>query len=275
MPRRNGPELALCADAPERAPDSCEDVFRRGLQVALDRPLARFDTSMSRMRIAALILDLDGLMLDTEPLYKRAWQRAARELGYELADDVYMMMLGRSTAACEPLLLEQFGPKFPLSDFHARWGALWHDETSRGIATKEGLRELLEFADKHNILLAVATSSDAAYTAFALEQVGIVKERPIAIVTGDQVAHSKPAPDIYLEAARRLGVATSECVVLEDSDAGVLAASRAGMLVLLIPDLKPPSEEALAAAHRVFASLDEARAFIAELFSWVEHQQPL
>ena len=75
----------------------------------------------------------------------------------------------------------------------------------------------------------------------------------------------KPAPDIYLEAARRLGVDPACAFAVEDSDAGTLAANRAGMSVLLIPDLKPPSAEATAAACRVLGSLFEARAFMAAL----------
>ena len=84
-------------------------------------------------------------------------------------------------------------------------------------------------------------------------------------MTGDQVSHGKPAPDIYLEAARRLDVEPSRCVALEDSDAGILAASRAGMVALLIPDLVDPSSEAVAAAFRVLGSLHEARQLISTL----------
>jgi beta-phosphoglucomutase-like phosphatase (HAD superfamily) len=110
-------------------------------------------------------------------------------------------------------------------------------------------------------LSAVATSSDADYAAFSLRSAGVAG-RFDALVSGDQVARGKPAPDIYLEAARRLGCDPVECVALEDSDVGVLAASAAGMVTLCIPDLKPPSEEAARAATRVLGSLDEAREWI-------------
>ena len=84
-------------------------------------------------------------------------------------------------------------------------------------------------------------------------------------MTGDEISQPKPAPDIYLEAARRLGVDPACCIALEDSDAGILAASRAGMVSLLVPDLKQPSEEAARAAFRVLGSLHEAREIVAAL----------
>ena len=85
------------------------------------------------------------------------------------------------------------------------------------------------------------------------------------MVTGDEIAHGKPAPDIYLEAARRLGVAPECCAAFEDSDAGTLSASRAGMLTFQVPDMKPPSPEAAAAASHVLRSLNEAPALLLPL----------
>jgi hypothetical protein len=81
----------------------------------------------------------------------------------------------------------------------------------------------------------------------------------------DEIANGKPAPDIYLEAARRLGVPPSQCVALEDSDAGILSASRARMTALMVPDLKPPSAAASEAAFRVLRTLDDAASVIAAL----------
>ena len=85
------------------------------------------------------------------------------------------------------------------------------------------------------------------------------------MITGDQVVNGKPAPDIYIEAARRLGVETGNCVALEDSDAGVLSASAAGMITVMVPDLKAPSPQARDAAYCVVASLRDARKQIESL----------
>lgn len=217
------------------------------------------------MKIRAVVLDMDGLMLDTEPLYKVAWQQASRELGFELDDLAYSSLIGRQTADCEQELVRRFGAEFPLARFQTRWAELW-DVTARerGISIKAGLLEFLSFVDDHGLPAAVATSSDADYTEFSLRCADLAGRFSV-VVTGNQVARGKPAPDIYLEAARRLGIPPADCVALEDSDAGILAASAAGMMPLCIPDLKPPSAAAERAAFRVVPSLDAARALIAGL----------
>lgn len=217
------------------------------------------------MRLAAVVLDMDGLMLDTEPIYRAAWQQAARELGYELDDRAYLNLVGRRNEDSERALVRHFGARFPLAQFRSRWPELWHSHINdAGIPVKKGLLELLTFVEGHHLPIAVATSSDRAYTETTLRHAGLL-ERFGVIVTGEQVALGKPAPDIYLEAARRLGVDPTQSVALEDSDAGILAASRAGMLSLLIPDLKQPSAQAATAAFRVLASLDDARQLLAML----------
>jgi HAD superfamily hydrolase (TIGR01509 family) len=216
-------------------------------------------------QIGAVILDMDGLMLDTEPLSKVAWQTASAEFGYTLDDRSYSKLVGRPTADCERELLGQFGSAFPLDRFRVRWPELWQAKVAaRGIQQKPGLSEFLAFVDKQHLPVAVATSSESDYTVLSLRHAGL-EGRFKVIVTGDEVASGKPAPDIYLEAARRLEVNPASCVALEDSDAGVLAASRAGMRALLIPDWTGPSDEAVRAAFRVLTSLHQARDILAKL----------
>ena len=217
------------------------------------------------MQPEAVVFDMDGLILDTEPLYKTAWQQALAELGHELDDAAFLRFVGRSTEDCESDLAQQLGAEFPLQAFRNRWPDLWRAcANEQGIARKAGLTELLGFVQDAGLPMALATASDASYTKFSLGLAGL-QETFSVVVTGDQVAHQKPAPDIYLEAARRLGVDPVCCIALEDSDRGILAASRAGMVPLLVPDLKQPSEEAVRAAFRVLRSLHEAREVVAAL----------
>ena len=206
----------------------------------------------------AVVFDMDGLMLDTEPIYKIAWQAASAELGYVLDDAAYATFVGRRTEDCERDLVERFGAGFPLHQFRARWPHLWKaDAAAHGIQKKPGLLELLAWLEREGVPLAVATSTESEDAAFTLRSAGL-DTRFRVIVSGDQVLHGKPAPDIYLEAARRLNVTPARCVALEDSEAGILAASRAGMVPLLIPDGVPPSGAAAKAAFRVLQSLTEA-----------------
>jgi beta-phosphoglucomutase-like phosphatase (HAD superfamily) len=208
---------------------------------------------------------MDGLMLDTEPIYKIAWQAVSAQLGYTLDDALYTRFVGRTNVESERDLVERFGSDFPLEQFRAEWPPRWKAEAAaRGIRKKTGLVELLGFLDTQDVALAVATSTEAGDAAFTLRAAGL-ETRFSVIVTGDEVAHGKPAPDIYLEAARRLRVAPAECVALEDSEAGILAASRAGMIALLIPDGTPPSTRATKAAAGVLPTLREARDTIRDL----------
>ena len=208
--------------------------------------------------IDAVVLDMDGLMLDTEPAYKRAWQAAAVLCGFLLDDSFYLTLIGRTNASAELALAERFGVDFPLASFRERWSDLWRGEAeASGIPLKPGVMELLEYLARQDLLTAVATSSDQEYAAFSLKAAGLDARMFAHIVTGEQVENGKPAPDIYLETARRLGVSPARALAVEDSDAGILSASGAGMISVMVPDLKLPSPLAREKAFRVLTSLHD------------------
>lgn len=207
------------------------------------------------MPIRAVIFDMDGLMLDTEPSYKIAWQRAALECGYPISEDLYFDLIGRTRIDGENILFGAFGPDFPLESFRAacaRCEAAVFAE--RFPPPKPGLDGLLSLLDSHNILKAVATSTERPIATAQLAGLNLL-DRFSALTTGDEVENGKPAPDIFLLAAAKLGTEPSACLVLEDSGAGVVAAHRAGMQVYLVPDLKPPSPDVARLAQGSFDSL--------------------
>jgi len=213
--------------------------------------------------VEAVVLDMDGLMLDTEHLYKFAWQKAASQLGYPLDDSFYFTLVGKTNAAGEDALTGRFGQDFPMANFRQSWSDIWRETVrAEGIPLKPGLTDLLEYLEGSKIPAAVATSSDQEYAALSLGAAKLDPQRFVHIVTGEQVAKGKPAPDIYLEAARRLGVKPGGCLAIEDSDAGILSASGAGMMAVMVPDLKPPSNEARHAAFRVVSSLHDVVALL-------------
>jgi HAD superfamily hydrolase (TIGR01509 family) len=210
-------------------------------------------------KVAAVVFDMDGLMLDTEPLYKIAWQACVAEAGYRLDDEMYERLVGRRTEECERMLIEWFGSDFPLDTFRVRWPQRWRREVERaGIQAKAGLFELLAFVEARRLPMAVATSSEMPFVETSLAKAGLTG-RFNAIVTGNEVPAGKPAPDIYLEAARRLAVAPEHCVAFEDSEAGIRAAAAAGMIAILVPHWMPPSAAAAGSAYRVLVSLHDAR----------------
>ena len=201
---------------------------------------------------------MDGLLLDSEPLYRVTWQTAAADLGFPIDDVLYERFVGRGNVEAEHILREHFSDVFPLDEFHTRWSRDF-DEHVTSIARKPGAMELLDLLEQRGIPKALATSSPRV---LALRCLGDLALRFTALAFGDEVSHSKPAPDLFLLAANRLGVAPAECLVLEDSEAGVRAARAAGMDVIMVPDLVPPLEEVASMATRVCATLHEVGGLI-------------
>ena len=208
----------------------------------------------------AVIFDMDGLMLDTEVIYHRAWQNAAADLGYRLDDDLLHSLIGIRTEECEETIRTVLDEAFPLDAFRVRWPQRWQEiAENEGIAHKPGLLDLLDLLEEQGVPKAVATSSTQAEAEYSLTVSGLRARFPV-VVSGDQVRHGKPAPDIFLAAARRLSVEPTRCVAFEDSNAGAIAASAAGMSTYIVPDLVQPSADARAQAAGVFSSLHQALA---------------
>ena len=133
-----------------------------------------------------------------------------------------------------------------------------------GIALKPGLLDLLEWLEAEGIPKAVATSTRRDRALAKLELTSLAP-RFVALVGGDEVARGKPAPDIFLAAAQRLGEPAPRCLVLEDSEPGVRAALAAGMTPIMVPDLHAPSADLAALTPLVLASLAEVAAHLAPL----------
>lgn len=205
----------------------------------------------------AIIFDMDGLMIDSESIYHQAWEETAKKLGYQLDKALYLSLVGRSNDEAEKLFLVQFGEDFPLTEFRSSWRSYWREfALKNGIPLKPGLLELLDRLELENIPKIVATSSDRHEAEFSLTQAKI-KHRFRAIVTVSDVKRGKPAPDLFLLAAKTLNIAPESCLVLEDSNAGILAAKTAGIPAIMIPDLQEPSEASKASAAYIFSSLQE------------------
>jgi HAD superfamily hydrolase (TIGR01509 family) len=201
----------------------------------------------------AVIFDMDGLLLDSEPLYRVTWQTAAADLGFPIDDVLYERFVGRGNMEAEQILRDHFGDALPLDEFHTRWTRDF-DEHLATIARKPGAMELLDLLERRGIPKALATSSRRV---LALRCLGDLASRFAVLAFGDEVAHSKPAPDLFLLAAQRLGINPADCLVLEDSEAGVRAARAAGMNVIMVPDFVPPSPEVVSMATSVCETLHE------------------
>jgi len=202
-----------------------------------------------------VIFDMDGLLLDSEPLYRVTWQTASAELGFPIDDEFYAHFVGRGNDEAERLLRKKFGDAFPLDEFRTRWRRDWNERIDRSpVPGKPGAVALLDLLDEQGIITALATSTPRP---LAVRCLGDLAARFRVLAFGDEVEHSKPAPDLFLLAASRLGFPASECLVLEDSEAGVRAARAAEMAVIMVPDIIEPSPEIAALALHVCRSLEE------------------
>ncbi|MGE9293577.1 MAG: HAD family hydrolase [Puniceicoccales bacterium] len=207
--------------------------------------------------IRGVIFDMDGLMLDTERLFRQAYQQAAMEVGVDFPDALYASMVGRRADTSQRILREGLGPDAPHEDIIE--GARRHYYTlleKGGVPIRPGLLITLNYLDEVEMPRAVATSTHSGLTASKLTGSGLIKYFTV-VVSGDQVEHGKPAPDIYLRAAELMGVEPEHCVVLEDSAAGLEGSHRAGMMPVLIPDLLEPTAAMQEHAAHIFPSLTE------------------
>jgi beta-phosphoglucomutase-like phosphatase (HAD superfamily) len=221
--------------------------------------------TMKTEHIQAVIFDMDGLMLDSQRLATDAWQEAVASFGFQLTDEINLSMIGRNMHDSAAILRSAFSSQFPVDDVRELAARTFSQLTSvSGIPVKTGLWELLVFLDAESIPKAVATSTSRTDCIRHLKKANLISRFPV-IVCGDEVTKGKPSPDLFLKAADKLEVKPTGCLVLEDSFPGIRAASAAGMIPIMVPDLKEADDEMRELAHAVVADLHEAKEVITQL----------
>ena len=208
-------------------------------------------------QIFAAIFDLDGLMADSEPLAKWAWQQTLARYGEELDDQTFRQVQGMRIVESSHIFCERFSLPISPQQAMAERDELFLQAVPAHLRARPGLYPLLDDLDARGLLLGVATSGHRRYVSLALRTLGL-DGRFRAVAAGDEVEHGKPAPDVYLLAAERAGVSPEHCLALEDAPLGVEAAVAAGMTCLAVPSQWTATLDFPGAA-RVFASLDEVR----------------
>lgn len=204
-------------------------------------------------------------MVDTEPLARAAWQRVVAPYGLTIGDDIYERMLGRRTVESARLVLDTLSLPLSRDDLVARKTAEYLRLIDGGIPAMPGLWELLARIEALGLPWAVATSTPRPVAEIVLGKLGVVG-RYGALAAGDEVAYGKPAPDIFLLAAARLGAIPAACLALEDSAAGCAAAAAAKMRVVAVPtDLT--RHELFSCAYRRYPSLATVAADLDKLLT--------
>jgi len=214
-----------------------------------------------------IIFDMDGLMLDTESLAIQGWKAAATTLGISIPDELYPRLIGLNRQLCKTVMLEHIGQDFPFDTAHDLMNKNidTHIQT-HGITTKPGLSHLLDKLDHWGIKKCVATST-ATHRAIQKLTKANIAHRFETIIGGEQVTHSKPAPDIFLKAASQCNALPKDCIVLEDSNPGAQGGHSAGMRVIVVPDLVQPNDATRKNAYAICKDLHEVSALLSGIVS--------
>jgi HAD superfamily hydrolase (TIGR01509 family) len=192
---------------------------------------------IERPEFSAVILDLDGLVLDTEKTYRIAWRSALEAMGYSFSPNFYQRLSGLQYESIERIFLEKCGADFDVLLFRKISAEQWHDHVgAEGLAVKPGVFDLLAALTERQIPYCLATNSLSENAERNLDIAGIGHLFPNK-VTRDQVKRGKPAPDIFLLAARVLGLPIGQCLVVEDSIVGIEAAQVAGAIPVWVPEI--------------------------------------
>src|SRR5450755_2240618 len=206
--------------------------------------------------MAAFIFDIDGTIIDSMPWHGKSWEVffARHDLAY--GGEAYLRRTAGRTGV--ELMREQFGP---LSDADAcayvhEKEAIYRELFRPVFREIAGFREFARRANAAAIRMACATAGDSDNIAFAMSGLGMASEFE-ALVGAQDVAHGKPAPDLFLLAAQRMGVAPCECIVFEDAPLGIEAARRAGMLAVAVTSSEPAAT--LGAPAHVLAAIADYR----------------
>ena len=209
--------------------------------------------------IEAVVFDLDGVLLDSEEIWDRAREELARERGGRWHDQAQRDMMGMSSTEWSRYMHDVIGLPEPPEEINrevvGRLTELYREELPAIPGAQEAVARLAA-----RWPLGLASSSNRELIDLVLELLGV---QPLfaATVSSEEVARGKPAPDVYLEAARRLGVDPNRAAAVEDSHNGILSATAAGMRVIAIPNAHfPPDDDALGEADVVLASLAELTA---------------
>ena len=210
------------------------------------------------MEIKAVLFDMDGLMVDTESLSTEAFINSAKAQGYNMTKEETLKVLGFTKANIYQFWIDYFqgtnvdGKKLVDDHYEYIKNVLY----TVGPEKMPYVEELLKYLRENNYKIAVASSSDTADIKNNLEKTKLEKYID-EIASGAEVENGKPAPDVFLLAAKRLGVDPKDCLILEDSKAGIKAGKASGAMVFMVPDMFTVDKECEDTADRILTNLGE------------------
>lgn len=217
-----------------------------------------------------VIFDVDGLLLDTEAVWMKAWKQTGNQLGIPDADAVFRQVAGISGEALRAVVYRCLSDPVLADQLIAQSRENGMKLLETELQPKPGAAGLLAWLREQGVGIAVATTTVRDLTLDRLKRTGLLDQIDI-LICGDQVVNRKPDPEIYLTVLAAAGTAADRAVVLEDSHYGVEAAANAGIDCIQVPDLNPADEHTAGLAVHVADSLTEALAFMRENYTFRRH----
>ena len=202
---------------------------------------------------------MDGLMFDTEKIILETWKEACRKYNRKVNNRLLKETIGLNNTGTEEVYKKYYGGSFPFEKILDESARLLENHIrSEGVPLKEGLYEFLEYIRKKQLKMAVATSTSRDRTERMLE-LSDTKKYFNTITCGDEIKNGKPDPEIFLKTAQKVNCLPENCMVLEDSKNGIIAAHEAGMLPIMIPDIIEPGKEIEEMLFKKFNNLKEVK----------------
>lgn len=210
--------------------------------------------------IKAVVFDMDGVIFDSEKLYRKHWKISGKDIGIseEEMEIVCNKLAGATKEVNENMMKKRFGEDFDYMTFRQiTMDRMDEDIREHGIDIKPGVMELFNYLKANNIKMALATSTSRERATRNLKNANLYQYFD-KLVFGDSIVHGKPAPDIYLAACKELGVESEEAIGVEDSINGVMSSHNAGLYTVMVIDIiKPTAEIRDVYADKILDSLVE------------------
>lgn len=217
---------------------------------------------MKRLNFQAVIFDMDGVIFDSEKRVAECWEEVGEKYNIPNIRQTIMKCIGINATATEQVFKETYGDSVDYLKYRTIVRGMFSERYGGGkLPTKPGIRELLVYLRKLGVKIAVASSTRIEKVTEELGDADLLKYFDI-VVGGDMVERSKPAPDIFLEAARRLEISPEDAIVIEDSYNGIRAAKAANMIPFMVPDMIAPDEEMKELSYIILESLLDVRCFL-------------
>lgn len=208
------------------------------------------------MRFKGAIFDMDGVLFDTERIYQETWQEIAAGQDIRL-DGSFLRAISGTNGNRMCRVIEEYYHVSDGTDIMERCMERVRQKLSVYVPVKKGVRKILDYFRDNGICMAVASSSSTQQIEVNLQMTDL-RDYFTVIVSGKEVNNGKPAPDIFLLAAKRLHCTPEECFVFEDSENGIRAGYEAGCFTVMVPDLIEASSEILPYCRRVCPDLEQA-----------------